>query len=1519
MMRLACSSSAKSVPTLYNPAHEHDSCGVGFVANISGHQSHDILTAAVTAVINLTHRGAVSADAKTGDGAGILTQIPRRLFLRELQRISGSAINPEDLAVGVLFLPPSNQTARRTCIETIEAVLAHRKIPICAWRPVPTDISAIGSKAEASCPDIQHLIMCRPQDMSNLEFERALYLARKEIERRINQQGIKDFYIPSFSSRTIVYKGLVAAPQLAHFYADLNDPEYETALAVFHQRYSTNTFPTWPLAQPFRMLAHNGEINTIQGNRNWTRAREKELTSQIWGDRIRELLPILQENMSDSGSLDNMLELLVLSGRNILHAVMMLIPEAFQNMPHMDPDLHGFYEYHAYLSEPWDGPAAIAFSDGTIVGAALDRNGLRPARYAVTEDGFIVLASEVGVLQLDPASIVEKGRLGPGMMIAVDTSTGELLRNDDIKYRFARRRPYSQWVRHYLIRPEPSSSEVLSEPTPANPEQLLRQQKAFGYHFEDINRIIEPMAEHAQEPVGSMGDDTPLAVLSAKPRLLYSYFKQRFAQVTNPPIDPIREKLVMSINTALGRRGSILEEQPESAKLIKFSSPVLTHGEMEWLRRQEHLPVSTLSTLFPVSEGPDGLQPAVERLCREAVDAVSKGCQILILSDRGVNQDYAPIPMLLAVAAVHHALIRAGVRMRASIVAETGEPREDHHFACLIGYGAGAVYPYLAFQTAAHLHQTEENPAADPAQHVLNYKRAVEHGLYKIMSKMGISTISSYRGAQVFEAVGLSQELVDACFPGTDSKVGGVGFREIAKDVLEFHRQAFQEPPAPLPDLGYYRYRHGGEEHAFKPSVFKALHKAVRSGKYEDYLEFAREVETRAPLALRDLLEFVPGTPIPIEEVEPVESIVRRFTTPAMSHGALSAEAHETIAIAMNRLGAKSNSGEGGEDPRRYHPLPNGDSANSAIKQVASARFGVTPEYLISARELEIKMAQGSKPGEGGQLPGHKVTEEIARIRHSVPGVTLISPPPHHDIYSIEDLAQLIYDLKHANPNAKVAVKLVAESGIGTIAAGVAKAYADVIHISGHDGGTGASPLGSIKNAGVPWEIGLAEVQQVLIMNDLRGRVTLRADGGLKTGRDVVVAAMLGAEEFAFGTAALVAAGCVMARQCHSNTCPVGVASQNPELRAKFPGKPEWVVNYMLFLAQQVREILASLGFRSLDEIIGRTDLLRPRRDLDLPKTKEIHPNAILATPQDPTRPRKHTVDRNDRPDDHPLDAVILRDAAEAIEKRQPVRLNYQIRNVHRSVGAMVAGEIAKRYGDRGLPDGCVECRFEGSAGQSFGAFCIRGMRMILVGEANDYVGKGMSGGQIAIMPNPASRFEPHKNVIMGNTVLYGATGGELYAAGRAGERFCVRNSGAHAVVEGIGDHGCEYMTRGVVVVLGETGRNFGAGMTGGIAYVLDEDNQFPNRYNPQLVGIERVVDPDDAILLRQMIERHREFTGSRRAADILDRWGEFLPKFWKVVPHPAAGPSAGHELARSGKETEAAVPVRQFSSAAAR
>jgi glutamate synthase (NADPH/NADH) large chain/glutamate synthase (ferredoxin) len=1489
--------------TLYDPVFERDGCGVGFVADIGGQRSHRIVEMALRAVVNLTHRGAVDADAKTGDGAGILIQLPEKLLARESAKLGWRVERADDLGVGMIFLPGRDLAAQQTAHDLITAVVQRRGLKVAGWRKVPVNGAELGDKARDTRPEIEQILVIKPAGQTEDEFERSLYVARKEIEAEAREKGMAELYIPSFSHRTVVYKALVVAPQLAKFYLDLQDPDCASSLALFHQRYSTNTFPTWALAQPMRMLGHNGEINTLQGNRNWMAAREAEMRSAVWGAEVEKLKPVLTEGGSDSTSLDNALELLTLSGRTILHSMLMLIPEAYQRMPRMDPDLRALYEYQSCISEPWDGPAAVTFSDGRIVGATLDRNGLRPARYKVTRDGLIVMASEVGVLELPEADIVEKGRLGPGQIIAVDTRSGKLLKNDEIKAEIAKRKPYARWLKENLRRAEINENRPRQRSAPMGAVELLRYQKTFGYAEEEIEILISPMVTEAKEPVGSMGDDTPLAVLSKRPRLLYQYFKQQFAQVTNPPIDSLREEIVMSLNTSLGRRRSQLEESPEHAQLIKFASPLLSQGEMDWLKalpgslqaRDKGAPVFTvalLPALFKVEDGPAGLETAVERLCREAEEAVDAGRSILILSDRGIGASLAPIPMLLAISAVHHHLIRRRKRMRASLVAETGEAREEHHFACLIGYGASMVFPYLTYETILHLLENDENglDGLDADKAIANYRKAIEHGLLKIMSKMGISTLSSYRGAQTFEALGIDREVIERYFTATPSRVGGIGLAEVAAEVLKFLEAAFAAPQPRLSEEGIYRYRKSGEYHAFNPEVFKSLHKMVKSGAVADYESYRKAVDERPPTSIRDLLEFKPGKPVPIEEVEPVAEIVKRFTTGSMSHGALSREAHETIAIGMNRLGAKSGSGEGGEHPSRYHRRPDGDWANSALKQVASARFGVTPEYLASAIELEIKMAQGSKPGEGGQLPGHKVSVEIASIRHSVPGVTLISPPPHHDIYSIEDLAQLIYDLKQANPRARVAVKLVAAAGVGTIAAGVAKAYADVIQISGHDGGTGASPVGSIKNAGLPWELGLAEAQQVLVLNDLRDRVALRTDGGLKTGRDIVMAAILGAEEYGFGSAALVAVGCIMARQCHLNTCPVGVATQDPKLRAKFPGTPDMVVNFFRLLAHDVRRILAELGFRSLNDIIGRVDLLAQRNVSDPAKILRLDLRPVLA-PADPTwsRAMRRARERNDR-DEKPFDEKILSDARDALDGGGRIELFYKVRNVHRAVGTRVAGEIARRYGDTGLPPATIQAHFEGSAGQSFGAFCVRGLRLCLNGEANDYVGKGMSGGEITIRPAKGARFKSHQNVILGNAVLYGATGGLLFAAGRGGERFCVRNSGALAVVEGVGDHGCEYMTGGVVVVLGGTGRNFGAGMTGGLAFVLDENGDFEHNYNRQLIGIERLAAKDDIDLLRHLVSRHKELTKSRRADEILRGWERYLKLFWKVAPLSEAG-----------------------------
>ncbi|MBI3323813.1 MAG: glutamate synthase large subunit [Candidatus Omnitrophica bacterium] len=1506
--------------TLWRPEFEKDSCGVGFVADVSGKPSHRILRMAVQGVCCVTHRGAVSADGKSGDGAGILTQIPRKLFARELARLGNGKANAQDLAIGVFFLP-QNPSARLSAKGIVERIVREQGLVLHGWREVPVNPDALGEKALATLPTIQHLLIGRPAELAVDLFERQLYFTRRLIERAFTQARLEECYIPSFSSRTIVYKGLLVATQLNHFYEDLTDPSFETAIALFHQRYSTNTFPNWVLAQPFRFLGHNGEINTLLGNRNWMRAREPELKSPVWNDKIQELVPVIQPGGSDSAMLDNVLELLVASGIDLLHAMTMLVPEAWQNMPGMDQKDKAFFEFQACLSEPWDGPAALAFTDGIVAAATLDRNGLRPARYKITRDGIVVVGSEVGIVDLDDALVIESGRLGPGQMIAVDTARKKVLRNHDIKHELAEKQPYAAWIHSNMLRPDliklnegqpavtvgglspqglPAAGPVAG--TVPGFDSLLRRMKAAGLTQEDLQFIVKAMAETGKEPVGSMGDDAPLAILSTKSKILATYFKQLFAQVTNPPIDPLRERLVMSLNTALGARGSMLEETPEHAKWIKFGSPVLTEPEMKWIEeltdpafRSVRIPI-----LFPVQEGTAGLEKAVRRLCERASAAVDAGSTILILTDREVGANQAAIPVQMAVGAVHHSLIRQGKRMKASLVCETAQVWDIHHYALAIGYGAAAIHPYGILQTIAWAQGSGTIKEVTIEQAWANYKKSVEDGILKIMSKMGISCVSSYRGAQIFEAIGVHPEVIESCFTGTVSRIGGIGFEGIAQDLLAMHASAYPESvPGTIPKKvpgtvqldpgGFYRFRRDGELHAFSPAVMDALHAAVHSGEWNDYAQYAEIVNSREPICLRDLLEFKSDrNPIPMEEVEPVEAIRKRFCTAGMSYGALSKETHECLAIAMNRINGKSNSGEGGEDPVRFKPFPNGDSACSAIKQVASGRFGVTPAYLSSARELEIKIAQGSKPGEGGQLPGHKVSEEIARVRHSVPGVTLISPPPHHDIYSIEDLAQLIYDLKMSNARAEVCVKLVSEAGVGTIAAGVAKGYADVVHIAGHDGGTGASPISSIKNAGSPWELGLAETQQVLVMNDLRGRIAVRTDGGLKTGRDLVVAALLGAESYNFGTAALVAAGCCMVRQCHLNTCPVGVATQDPKLRAKFKSPPDFVVNFFTLAAQEVRQILAHLGCRSLDEIIGRVNLLQVKpKARQNPKWASIDWSAILADP-DPSgsRPRRRMVARNDREGDTPLDEQVLAESKPALEGRARVTLRYPVKNHQRSIGTRLSHQIALLYGDEGLPGGAsIEVQLSGSAGQSFGAFLIAGVRLTLAGDANDYVGKGMHGGEIVVRPNPRVPAKSEELVLVGNTVLYGATGGILYVAGRAGERFGVRNSGGRAVVEGLGDHGCEYMTGGTVVVLGPTGRNFGAGMTGGSAFVLDAEDHFPKQFNPALVEISRVEDPEDQTLLRSMIIRHAELTGSRKAQETLSGWDDLVPLFWKVSP----------------------------------
>jgi len=1529
---------------------ERDSCGVGFIADLRGRCRHDVLEMGLTALGRMRHRGAIAADAETGDGAGVLFQLPSSFFRRELARQGIRLTSGQRIAVGMVFLP-ADERERTECKRIIEQTIAgcagssketdlggkslpfslpafgdrgqfcgsghgptFRRVALrcLSWRLVPVNLLTLGEEARAGCPLVEQVLVTPAQPCSGDDLERTLFLVRKQIERRLSDAGLSA-YIVSFSHRTIVYKALVVSSDVGEFYPDLRSRDVRTPFVIFHGRYSTNTHPSWRLAQPFRFLAHNGEINTIEGNRRWVHAR-REMIASVWGEEAEWIIPVVDEKESDSASLDNVLELLVHSGRSILHALTMLIPEAYQRLSECDPRLRAFYEYHELLVEPWDGPAAVCFSDGRVVGAALDRNGLRPARYARTEEGLFVLASEAGVLPLDEATIVEKGRLGPGMMIAFDTVTRQLYRDDVIKQRLARRRPYQQWVDRYCIGGRESDLVVRCTQTGREgppkgellPDDLLTLQRAFGYCREDVELILNQIILECKEPLGSMGDDTPLPPLSRKPRLVYDYFKQLFAQVTNPPIDPLREQLVMSLETWIGPRSNWLVEEPENcpSPVIRFRSPILTSGHVRWLREQRMLSVAVVPVHFPVSEGVKGFRSAIERVCAEAEAAVDRGAHIVILSDRGVTERRAPVPMLLAVGAVHHHLLRTDKRMRASLVAEVGDARQDHHFACLIGYGANAIYPYLA--DASALAVARERGLTDPAQVLSTYRAVIEKGLLKIMSKMGISVLASYHGAQLFEAVGLDREVIATCFSGTPSRIGGVGWDELAEEVLGLHRRAFRsEGDRGLPDHGFYRFRQTGEYHAFNPTVIRALHRAVRlEVRHQENEDGARQayqeaVETRPPVVLRDLLTFrSPRRPIPLADVEPAGEIVRRFCVSAMSHGALSREAHETLAIAMNRLGARSNSGEGGEDPSRFRRPTEGEWTGSAIKQVASARFGVTPGYLVSADELEIKIAQGSKPGEGGQLPAHKVTAEIARLRHCTPGITLISPPPHHDIYSIEDLAELIYDLRQINPDARIAVKLVAEAGVGTIAAGVVKAGADVIHLSGHDGGTGASPLGSIKHAGVPWELGLAEIQRVLRANDLRGRVVLRVDGGLKTGRDVVVAAMLGADEFGFGTPALIALGCVMARQCHLNTCPVGIATQREDLRARFRGKPEYVVAFFLSVAEHVRRLLARLGFRRLEEIIGRSDLLVAQPPVlsacTLPASQQAGTQAghrldlsFVIEGSPPAGPRARRFVRRVIGREAVLDETILREVIPAVEREDSIRLAFEITNTHRAVGAKLAGEIARRYGDRGLSGRTIEITFRGTAGQSFGAFCLPGLRFTLIGEANDYVGKGMAGGEIVIRPSESARFVWHENVIVGNTVLYGATGGRLFIAGRAGERFAVRNSGAVAVVEGVGDHGCEYMTGGTVVVLGDVGFNFAAGMTGGIAVVYDEHKKLISRMNGELVSL-ATLDLDDRVWLRDLLGDYCDATGSPRARRLLDSWEESVAFFVKVVPRTA-------------------------------
>ena len=1481
---------------LYHPHNEHDACGMGLVASIRGEKSHEIIRKGLEVLINLTHRGAAGCDPETGDGAGILIQIPHVFFARECGELGMQLPGPGEYGVAMCFLPVDKHS-RLQCEGVFERIAQAEGLTVLGWRDTPVNGDAIGREARASQPYIEQLFVGRPKGMDEETFERLLYRVRRRTENEVAEseiEGKDDFYVPSFSCRTIIYKGLMLAPQIEKFYFELANPLVTSALCLVHQRFSTNTFPSWKLAHPYRYVAHNGEINTIRGNVSWMNARQSILEHPAHGEKISDLYPVIVPGGSDSASLDNAVEFLYQSGRSLPHVMAMLIPEAWAGNPDMNEDKRAFYEYHASLMEPWDGPAAIAFTDGRVIGATLDRNGLRPGRYIVTKDDLVVLASEAGVLEVPAEDIRKKGRLQPGRMFLVDTVQKRIISDAEIKEQLAARQPYGTWLQEQQV-----TMEQLPEPSrtiASNQETLLRRQRAFGYSEEDLRILLAPMGAKGEEPVGSMGTDVPLACLSDRPQPLFNYFKQLFAQVTNPPIDPIREELVMSLISYIGTERNILDETPENCHTLKLPHPLLTNRDLEKLRRVSSgdLLATTLPALFRAEDGELGLRRSLEDLSNRAAHAVASGYTLLIISDRGVDPTYAPIPSLLAMAAVHNRLVNDKTRTQVALIIESGEPREVMHFALLIGYGASAINPYLAIESLHDLKRRGLLPHNVTGNHAeKNFIKAINKGLLKTFSKMGISTLQSYRGAQVFEAVGLNQSLVDKYFAGTASRVEGVGLDVLAREAEMKHAFAFQ----PLTDSetelvvgGQYQYRIGGEYHLLNPQTISKLQHAVRQNNPQTFQEYTDLIDNQnATLCtLRGLLKLnYADEPIPLEEVEPAKEIVKRFTTGAMSYGSISKEAHETLAIAMNRLGGMSNTGEGGEDEARFTPDANGDSRRSAVKQVASGRFGVTTNYLVNADELQIKMAQGAKPGEGGQLPGHKVDEVIAKTRHSIPGVGLISPPPHHDIYSIEDLAQLIYDLKNVNPKARIAVKLVSEVGVGTVAAGVSKAHADVVLISGDSGGTGASPLSSIKHAGLPWELGLAETQQVLLLNDLRGRIKVQTDGKLQTGRDVVIAALLGAEEFGFATTPLITMGCIMMRKCHLNTCSVGIATQDPVLRARFQGQPEHVINFFFFIAEQMRQHMAKLGFRSVDEMVGRVDKIDASIADAHWKAKGIDLSAILYVPTVPSRVARRKVQAQDHGLDQALDHALIAKAELALESKTPVTGSFSIRNVHRTVGGMLGGEIARRHGSAGLPDGTIHYKFEGSAGQSFGAFVPKGVTLELEGDANDYLGKGLSGGQIIAYPSKTSSFLPEESILVGNVVLYGATSGEVFLNGIAGERFAVRNSGATAVVEGVGDHGCEYMTNGRVVVIGSTGRNFAAGMSGGRAFVYDDQGDFSiRRCNKASVDLEPLVTDEDVAEVKALLERHRDLTGSPRAAWILEHWADAQQRFIKVFPH---------------------------------
>ncbi len=1491
---------------LYDPAYEHDSCGVGFVVDLKNRKSHDIVSKALQILCNLEHRGACGCEENTGDGAGILVQMPHRFLLKQAAALGFPLPAPGEYGVGVVFLP-QNPAARERAQKMIEKIVRDEGQKVLGWRTVPTNHDPIGESAQRGEPVIRQFFVKKvsglPADRPDdpLAFERKLYVMRRLIENAIKHSSIPQkemVYLPSMSSRILIYKGMLNAVQVEPYFPDLLDPLLESALALVHSRFSTNTFPSWPRAHPYRYISHNGEINTLRGNINWTHARESMLASDLFGPDIKKILPIIDETGSDSAMFDNVLEMLVMTGRSLPHAVMMMIPEPWSGDPTMSDAKKAFYEYHSCLMEPWDGPASIAFTDGTCIGAVLDRNGLRPSRYYVTHDDLVVMASEVGVLDIPPEMVKSKGRLQPGRMFLIDLAQQRIIDDEELKEGMAAEQPYAAWLRESLVDLE----DLPDAPSPHEPDHdtVLKRQHCFGYTVEDVRILLAPMASDGTEAIGSMGNDAALAVLSDRPQLLYNYFKQLFAQVTNPPVDCIREDCIMSMTTTIGREYNLLHPTAQNARQIGLKSPILLNHELDKLRQLEattrgRFKSVTLPILYNPKEGATGLERELLALCRQASSAIATGTEYIILSDRAIGPNYAPIPALLAIAGVHHHLIREGTRTQVSLVLESGEPREVHHFALLIGYGAGAINPYLAFETLEDMVRQGHITKADAKKAIQNYVKSIDKGVMKVMSKMGISTAQSYCGAQIFEAIGISQEIIDQYFTGTPSRVGGIGMDVIAQEVRARYDHAFTERPTNGKTLdvgGHYQFRKEGEYHLFNPETVHKLQYACRSNSYKTFKEFSKLIDDQSTrqCTLRGLMSFnLKGrTPVPIEEVESVETIMKRFKSGAMSYGSISQEAHETMAIAMNRIGGKSNTGEGGEDPERYHwQNDRGDSKNSAIKQVASGRFGVNSEYLVNAKELQIKMAQGAKPGEGGQLPGHKVYPWIAKVRLSTPGVGLISPPPHHDIYSIEDLAELIHDLKNGNEHARISVKLVAEVGVGTVAAGVAKAHADVVLISGHDGGTGASPQTSIKHAGAPWELGLAETQQTLVLNNLRSRIYVEVDGQLKTGRDVIVGALLGAEEFGFATAPLVALGCIMMRVCHLNTCPVGVATQDPKLRKKFTGDPEHAVNFMRFIATEVREWMAQLGFRNFNDMIGHSELLDLHQAIDHYKTlgldysKIFHqPDVAASVGRFRKEDQKHGLEKSlDKTD-------LMRICAPALERGAPVKETLAIKNTNRVVGTITGAELTRRYGAAGLPDDTVQLKFNGSAGQSFGAFVPCGMTLTLEGDANDYVGKGLSGGKIIVYPPKGSTFVPEENVIIGNVAFYGATAGEAYIRGMAGERFCVRNSGVHTVVEAVGDHGCEYMTGGRVIVLGATGKNFAAGMSGGIAYVLDEHGGFDRRCNKEMVNLYALEDPDEMEEVRRMIQKHADYTQSDRAWKVLSLWGTLASKFVKVYPN---------------------------------